>query len=54
MSYWLNVFFALDCLALVVGGLVLIFHLSGDREHGPDCRICRVLAAVFDRPRRAR
>lgn len=50
MSYAGGLLFALICLALITGGIVLLIHGRGTRDHGPDCRTC----SVFNRLLRIR
>lgn len=49
--YWLNLLYALICLSMVVGGLAVLIHLCGVREHGPDCRVCCLVYRAGRLPR---
>lgn len=38
--YWLNLLFALICLAVVIIGTGTLIHMRGCHEHPADCKPC--------------
>ncbi|MFB6787664.1 hypothetical protein ACFCWT_13410 [Streptomyces olivaceus] len=47
LGYTLGVLYVLICLGMIAASAVLFVHLPSGREHGPDCRPCRLLRKLF-------